>query len=101
MMKDTVSISETNKFLIASMQDDTSVSNFVKLTEEHRRERARRVDAGDETAKLKFTRPAPPAKPQGAPPSGGGGYKGGGGGGYQGNDRRGGNYGASSYGGNS
>lgn len=27
---------------------------FVKLTEEHRRERQRRIDAGDETARLKF-----------------------------------------------
>jgi len=28
---------------------------FVKLTEEKRRERQRRIDAGDETARLKFT----------------------------------------------
>merc|ERR1711957_479188 len=28
---------------------------FARLTEEHRRERQRRIDAGDETAKLKFS----------------------------------------------
>ena len=38
---------------------DTPLEDFVKFTEEHRRERERRVDAGDETAKLKFTRWAP------------------------------------------
>merc|ERR1719148_674026 len=32
-----------------------SVDIFVKLAEEHRRERQRRIDAGDETARLKFT----------------------------------------------
>jgi hypothetical protein len=35
--------------------EDLSV--FLKLTEEHRRERPRRIDAGDETARLKFTAP--------------------------------------------
>merc|ERR1719356_341285 len=89
LVKENVTINEKTGFFEPVLEPDTAPAHFVKLTEEHRRERARRVDAGDETAKLKFTRPEPPAKPQGAPPSGGGGYKGGGGGGYQGNDRRG------------
>merc|ERR1712061_55007 len=40
---------------------------FVKLTEENRRERQRRIDAGDETAKIKFSPLAiqqPPAAKQ-------------------------------------
>lgn len=44
---------------------------FVKLTEEARRERTRRLDAGDETAKLNFTRPEvlpPPGKGVPLPP---------------------------------
>merc|ERR1712150_43146 len=32
----------------------------IKLAEDNRRDRQRRLDAGDETAKLKFNRPAPP-----------------------------------------
>merc|ERR1711957_1076221 len=35
---------------------------FVKLTEEHRRERQRRIDAGDETARLKFIAPPKPVE---------------------------------------
>lgn len=38
---------------------DTPLEDFVKFTEEHRRERERRVDAGDETAKLKFSKSGP------------------------------------------
>lgn len=31
------------------------IAHFMKLTEENRRERQRRIDAGDETARLKFS----------------------------------------------
>merc|ERR1712127_491619 len=40
--------------LEAALGDDTPIANFVKITEEHRRERERRLDAGDETAEIKF-----------------------------------------------
>jgi len=58
MVKDTAEISGKN-CLEAQLSDDTPMDNFVKLTEDHRRDRMRRLDAGDETAALKFTRPAP------------------------------------------
>eukprot|EP00930_Biecheleria_cincta_P097596 TRINITY_DN892_c0_g2_i1.p1 TRINITY_DN892_c0_g2~~TRINITY_DN892_c0_g2_i1.p1 ORF type:complete len:869 (-),score=256.49 TRINITY_DN892_c0_g2_i1:48-2276(-) len=54
-IKDTVTIAGTSDFLTAEQAEDTSVDMFVKLAEDHRRERERRVDAGDETAKLKFS----------------------------------------------
>jgi len=71
MIKDTVEISTKNGCLEAQLSDDTPMDNFVKLTEDHRRDRMRRLDAGDETAQLKFARPppaAPPRQPPGAPP---------------------------------
>ncbi|CAK9085427.1 Heterogeneous nuclear ribonucleoprotein U (hnRNP U) (Scaffold-attachment factor A) (SAF-A) [Durusdinium trenchii] len=55
VIRDSVSIDQ--QFLKAEKPEDTPLEDFVKFTEEHRRERERRVDAGDETAKLKFTRP--------------------------------------------
>mmetsp|Transcript_1932 Transcript_1932/g.3663 ORF Transcript_1932/g.3663 Transcript_1932/m.3663 type:complete len:858 (+) Transcript_1932:76-2649(+) len=60
MVKDTAEISGKN-CLEAQLSDDTPMDNFVKLTEDHRRDRLRRLDAGDETAQLKFARPAPSA----------------------------------------
>ena len=50
--RDTLYINDQSGFLVAVLAEDTPVENFVKLTEEHRRERQRRIDAGDETAKL-------------------------------------------------
>lgn len=43
--------------LASNLEDDKidEMDHFVKLTEENRRERQRRIDAGDETAKLKFS----------------------------------------------
>lgn len=41
----------------AELAEDTSLDTFVKLAEDHRRDRNRRVDAGDETALLKYTKP--------------------------------------------
>merc|ERR1712070_1220253 len=41
--------------------EETPIESFVKMTEEHRRERQRRIDAGDETARLKFQRTTPAA----------------------------------------
>jgi len=62
LLKNTVAV-EPSGFLKAEQAEDTAVETFVKLTEDHRRERERRVDAGDETAELKFKKPVA----QGAP----------------------------------
>ena len=72
VIRDTVSMDQ--EFLKAEKPEDTPLEDFVKMTEEHRRERERRVDAGDETAKLKFTRPQ--ARQQEAKGSSKGGSKG-------------------------
>jgi len=51
LMKDTLAIKEDG-FLETRLAEDVELALFVKLTEEHRRDRERRVDAGDESAKL-------------------------------------------------
>lgn len=61
MIKDTVSTKDG--LVVSTLSDDLeSLEIFLKLTEEHRRERQRRIDAGDETARLKF-QPPPESKP--------------------------------------
>merc|ERR1719229_1701075 len=80
MVKDTAEISGKS-CLEAQLSDDTPMDNFVKLTEDHRRDRLRRLDAGDETAQLKFARPAPSA-----PVQQGGSWRGGQGGSAPGRD---------------
>jgi len=56
LVKDTVTIPSESQVLSSELSDDAdAVDIFVKLTEESRRERQRRIDAGDETAKLKFS----------------------------------------------
>jgi len=64
LIHDTLMVNKETSFLEPALSDDTPLANFVKLTEEHRRDRQRRLDAGDETAELKFPRnaPAPPAR---------------------------------------
>merc|ERR1712070_502678 len=63
LIKETVEINAKN-MLEAKLAEDATLETFVKVTEEHRRERQRRMDAGDETAQLKFTRPGPPQAKQ-------------------------------------
>jgi len=58
LVKDTVAVNEKSSMLEAILPDDTLISAFIKLTEEHRRERQRRLDAGDESAELKFPKTA-------------------------------------------
>lgn len=70
LIKESLSFSDS-KLLSAPLTADTAFVHFVKLAEEHRRERERRVDAGDETAELKFVRPAPPPKQNNNQQSGG------------------------------
>merc|ERR1711976_409262 len=56
MIKDTVV--NKNQLLVPQLSDDShSEDIFVKLAEEGRRERQRRIDAGDESARLKFQKP--------------------------------------------
>jgi len=62
-IKDTVKIDAKN-MLKAELGEETPLDNFVKQTEDHRRERQRRMDAGDETAQLKFTKPSSPPPPK-------------------------------------
>ena len=49
--------------LTLKIEDPESVDFFVKQTEEARRERKRRSDAGDETALLKFNPAVAQARP--------------------------------------
>lgn len=74
LVKDTLAIESKTQTVGALLSDDLeSFDMFMKLAEEHRRERVRRADAGDETAVLKF---APAAAFGGAPAQQqGGGYK--------------------------
>lgn len=106
LIKETISISDKNGFLKPELPDDASPADFVKVTEDHRRERQRRIDAGDETAQLKFTRPPPqaPKQPQSgsyggrsAPSQQSSRYGGGGGGGGGGRPAYNGGSGSSSY----
>lgn len=82
LIKDCISVNADSGFLEAALPADAALDKFIRLTEEHRRDRQRCVDAGDETANLKFDRPPvnPPSVRQG-----GGGYQGNQGGGYRGN----------------
>jgi len=63
-IKDTMKI-DAKSMMQAVLGEDTQLETFVKQTEEHRRERQRRMDAGDETAQLKFSKPSSPPPPQG------------------------------------
>jgi len=59
LIRDSVALGDRG-FLSALLDEDTPAAKFVNLAEEHRRDRQRRVDAGDETALLKFSKPSPP-----------------------------------------
>jgi len=58
LIKDAIALDEKTNFLKTVLGEETPMEDFVKYTEDHRRERQQRIDAGDETAKLKFSRPA-------------------------------------------
>merc|ERR1711920_52737 len=57
LVKDTVEIGDKT-MIKTQLTDDTPAENFIKLTEDHRRDRSRRAEAGDETAELKFNKQA-------------------------------------------
>jgi len=75
MAKDVAGIGKDPEILECKLAEEpTDLNNFVKRTEECRRERQRRIDAGDETAKLKISplalqqpSPAQPKAGVGAP----------------------------------
>lgn len=59
LVKDSVIVGVDSKVAESQLTDDLESNDiFVKLTEESRRDRQRRIDAGDATAALKFTRPS-------------------------------------------
>merc|ERR1712232_996592 len=69
LVKDTAAI-EDGVLTTPLDEDLPSLDIFVKLTENNRRERQRRIDAGDETARLSIKVPGPaPAKPAAAAPA--------------------------------
>lgn len=72
LIKENVSVNESTGLLEVHMPEDTPLETYVKLVEDHRRDRQRRVDAGDESAFLKFQRNKP-AQPASAPGAQGGG----------------------------
>jgi len=69
LINDTLAVNKETSFLEPVVGEDSPITKFVQFTEENRRDRQRRMDAGDETAELKLPRqaPAPPAR---QPPSG-------------------------------
>merc|ERR1740130_2521005 len=65
LIKEAVVVKDDGYFE-AQLEEDLPFDNFIKLTEEHRRDRQRRCDAGDEGSMLKSqTRAAQP--PAGSP----------------------------------
>jgi len=80
MLRDTIELNPKS-ILEPMLSDDTPLDNFVKITEDERRERQRRMDAGDESAALNIMRPPPSDRNQAYGAKG----RGGKGGGY--NDR--------------
>merc|ERR1712079_770630 len=50
--------------LTTPVEEESDLGEFVKFTEEKRRERQRRLDAGDETARLKISALAMPSTVQ-------------------------------------
>ena len=65
MVRDTIDVLPNNSVLDAQLSDDTPFENFVRLTEDYRRDRLRKLDAGDQTAALRLQKPqAPPTTRQ-------------------------------------
>lgn len=61
LLKDTVKLAEKAKILTPLLPEDTEIDKFVKMTEEARRTRVRRIEAGDESARLKIPKNFVPA----------------------------------------
>eukprot|EP00451_Oxyrrhis_marina_P041143 CAMPEP_0204397874 /NCGR_PEP_ID=MMETSP0470-20130426/2414_1 /ASSEMBLY_ACC=CAM_ASM_000385 /TAXON_ID=2969 /ORGANISM="Oxyrrhis marina" /LENGTH=827 /DNA_ID=CAMNT_0051392367 /DNA_START=925 /DNA_END=3409 /DNA_ORIENTATION=- len=54
LLGDTLSADDDTGCLLLGHPDETPLETFIKLTEEARRDRLARIEAGDETAKLKM-----------------------------------------------
>eukprot|EP00927_Polykrikos_kofoidii_P033428 TRINITY_DN2825_c0_g1_i1.p1 TRINITY_DN2825_c0_g1~~TRINITY_DN2825_c0_g1_i1.p1 ORF type:complete len:1063 (-),score=218.89 TRINITY_DN2825_c0_g1_i1:193-3357(-) len=75
LIKENVTLDEKTSFIDVVLPADEPLDKFMRVTEEHRRERQRCIDAGDETARLKFSKPASlptPPRVQGSSHSGSG-----------------------------
>lgn len=64
MVRDTIEVLPNNSVLDPQLSDDTPLENFVRLTEDYRRDRLRKLDAGDQTAALRLQKPQPHAPRQ-------------------------------------
>lgn len=64
LLGDSIDLDGENKILVAKNEDGTALDKFIRYAEEHRKERTRRAEAGDETALLKFPRPQPTNPPR-------------------------------------
>ncbi|CAE7331738.1 unnamed protein product [Symbiodinium natans] len=64
LVKDTVEMTSSSS-LEPQLSHDTPLDNFVRLTEDARRDRQLRIDSGDELALLKFQRPNTASASQG------------------------------------
>merc|ERR1712187_863991 len=73
LIKESVALNEKSNFVESVYPEDTPLDKFLRDTENHRRERQQCVDAGDESALLKFQKP-PPA-PRGGAGAQRGGYQ--------------------------
>jgi hypothetical protein len=70
-IKEAAVINKASGFFEAQLGDESEFAELLKFAEEHRRDRQRRVDAGDEGALLKFQRQATtPAKAPTSAPAG-------------------------------
>jgi len=54
LVKDAIGWGADEKVLTTTLEEDAEPSACLKMSEDNRRERQRRIDAGDETARLKF-----------------------------------------------
>merc|ERR1719434_673728 len=63
LVKDTIELKDDG-MLECILAEDTPHCSILRLTEAHRRERQRRLDAGDETAALNFNKAALAVQPQ-------------------------------------
>jgi len=72
LIRDTVAFKDSILGSTLAEEEQAAHDIFVKLTEEARRERTRRIDAGDESARLRFSvlATATEANKQGGPPGG-------------------------------
>merc|ERR1719503_221652 len=68
-------VTEKDSLVVAVSEEIGDLDQFVKITEESRRERQRRIDAGDETARLKIGVAPEPRAVRTPPPAAGGDFR--------------------------